>query len=65
MPAMALKPHCTETEWLRRAGIALAERRPDLTPAQVAEIVTGHLWEEACDWPPEEAVDEYLRDPGE
>jgi hypothetical protein len=43
----------------------LAARRPDLTPAQVAEIVSTHLWEEACDWVPEDAVAEYLTEHGE
>lgn len=57
---MALKPHCDQTEWLRRASLSLADRRPDLSPAEVADIVVRHLWEEACDWPPEEAVEEYL-----
>ena len=62
---MPLTPHCDEADWCRRAAVELARLRPELTVAHVAEVVSAHLWEEACDLPPEEAVGEYLREHGE
>jgi len=56
---MALKPHCEHADWIRRAGLTLATLKPELTAGQVAEIVTGELWYEACDMPPEEAAEIY------
>jgi hypothetical protein len=58
---MALKPYCPRAEWIDRAAMALGPLLPLLGPAEVGEIAAGHLWDEACDWPPEEAAREYAR----
>lgn len=56
---MKLQPFCDQAEWFRRAGLALATFMPELTASQVAEIVTGELWDEACNVEPEEAAEIY------
>lgn len=56
---MPLKPHCEQAEWFRRAGLTLTTLSPGLSASQVAEIVTGVLWDEACNLPPEEAAEIY------
>ena len=56
---MSSKPHCEYAEWIRRAGLALATWMPELTAHEVAEIVTGELWDEACDYAPEDAAEVY------
>jgi hypothetical protein len=57
-----MKPYCPQDEWVRRAGLALCSFMPGLTPHQIAEIVTTHLWEEACNLEPEEAAEIYSTD---
>lgn len=61
---MALTPHCDRSEWLDRATLALGRLLPKLSPAEVAEIVNVHLWEEACDLSPEEAAEIYAAEAG-
>ena len=56
---MAFEPHCDQAEWFRRAGLALTTFLPELSASEVAEIVTGELWDEACDIEPEEAAEIY------
>jgi hypothetical protein len=57
--SMDLSPHCDRAEWLDRATMALGRLMPGKSPAEIAEIVSGHLWEEACDLSPEEAAEIY------
>ena len=57
---MDLTPSCDRTQWLARAAEALRQFRPEMDPDEIAEVVNGHLWAEACDMAPEEAVEVYL-----
>ena len=56
---MARPEFCNREEWLRRAGLALYSFKPELTAAQIATIVNGELWEEACSMAPEDAAEIY------
>lgn len=57
---MPLTPQCPQPEWLDRARQALTKWRPEMDPDELAAVVNGHLWEEACDLTPEEAVEIYV-----
>lgn len=62
---MSLTPYCEQAEWFRRAGLMLTTLKPELSSSEVAEIVTGELWEEACNIEPEEAAEIFAMKHGE
>lgn len=54
-----MNPYCPKDEWTGRAERALESRMAAMSVPAVADAV-AHLWEEACDLSPEEAVDIYV-----